>query len=78
MKRYNSRLSGVPWWLSVLRNCHCHFCGSGYSCDTGLIPSLGTSVYNQHSQKKKKKKRLSKAELFSANMYLNIADKYIV
>ena len=35
---------GIPWQLSGLRIRHCHCCGSGYSCDEGWIPGLGTSI----------------------------------
>ena len=33
---------GVPSWLSGLRIWHCQCCGSGYSCDIGLITGPGT------------------------------------
>ena len=48
---------GVPWWLSGLRLWHCHCCGCGYCCDSGLIPGLGNSACCRYSQKKKKEKR---------------------
>ena len=35
---------GVPWWLSGLRICPCHYCGSGYSCGSGSVPSPGSSA----------------------------------
>ena len=34
---------------------HCHCCGSGYCCEKGSIPALGTSVCHRAAKKKKKK-----------------------
>lgn len=43
--------SGVPWCLGGLRSWHWHCCGSGFGCDGGLIPGLGTSPYCGRGQK---------------------------
>ena len=36
-----------PWWLSRLRNWHCHVSGSG------SVPNPGTSTYHRWDQKQK-------------------------
>ena len=43
--------SGVPWWLNGWRIRHCHCCGSGHYCDTGLFSGLGTSSCPQTQPK---------------------------
>ena len=54
------RIEGVPWWPSGLRVCHCHHCGSGYSCGVGFDPCPGISICNRCDQKRKKKKKKEK------------------
>ena len=44
-------MEGVPWWLSGLRTWHCHCCSSGYCCDMGSVPGLGTSTCCRCNQK---------------------------
>ena len=45
-------LPGVPWWLSWFQIGCCHCCGSGYSCGTGSIPGLRTSICCRCGKKK--------------------------
>ena len=42
---------GVPRWLSGLRIWHCHCCGLGHCCGSGLIPGLETSACHGSVQK---------------------------
>ena len=35
----NEWSTGVPWWLSRVKICHCHHCGLGPSCGLGSILS---------------------------------------
>ena len=42
-------------FLVAQRVKHCHCCGSGYCCDIGSIPDLGTFASTSVAKKKKKK-----------------------
>ena len=52
---YKSYL-GVSWWPRELRVQHCHYCGLGHYCGTGLIPgpenphAMGTACPKTISQ----------------------------
>ena len=37
----------------VVKDHHCHSCGSGCSCGVGSIPGLGPSTHSGHRRKKK-------------------------
>ena len=51
-----SIVTEFPGGFSMLSIWHCYFSGLGCCCSTGLIPSLGTSAYCEHSPPKNKKK----------------------
>ena len=53
---------GVPWWLSRLKIRHCHSCGLGHCCGSGLIPDSGTATGTGTNKRKKERKKKEKKE----------------